>query len=263
MNLELQDKVAIVTGGSRGIGLATVRLLLDEGMHVVTGSRRVTPELAETGAVPITVDLVTPEGPERLVAAAVERFGGLDVLINNVGVGDTDDVIRGAVQDLATLPDDAWRHTFDLHFYSALRAIRAALPFLVERRGVVVNVSSAGARIVSAGPADYNVAKAALNALTKVVSEQYAGRGVRAVTISPGPVRTGVWTDPDGMIGRLAQLQGVEHAAFAEQLVGGLGAATGRLSEPEEIARAIAFAASPSNITGNEILIDGGIIKNV
>jgi NAD(P)-dependent dehydrogenase (short-subunit alcohol dehydrogenase family) len=107
------------------------------------------------------------------------------------------------------------------------------------------------------------VAKAALNALTKAVSEQFGAQSVRAVTISPGPVRTGVWTDPDGMAARLASTQGVDHAAFAAQLVDGLGAATGRISEPEEIARVIAFAASPNNITGNELLVDGGIVKNV
>jgi NAD(P)-dependent dehydrogenase (short-subunit alcohol dehydrogenase family) len=263
MDLGLQDKVAVVTGGSRGIGLATVRLLCDEGMHVMAGSRHSTPELEATAAAHLAVDLTTPEGPARLVEAAVERFGGIDLLVNNVGVGDTDDQIRGVIEDLITLSDDAWRATFELHFYSALRAIRAALPALMARRGVVVNVSAAGARLVAAGPVDANVAKAALNALTKAVSEQYGPQGVRAVTVSPGPTRTGVWTDPGGMVARLADAQGLDHAVFVEQLVEGLGAATGRLSEPEEVARAIAFAASPNNITGNELLVDGGIVKNL
>jgi NAD(P)-dependent dehydrogenase (short-subunit alcohol dehydrogenase family) len=78
------------------------------------------------------------------------------------------------------------------HFYSALRASRAALPSLIERRGVIINASSGGARLVSSGPADYNVSKAALNALTKIISEQFGAQGVRAITISPGPVATGV-----------------------------------------------------------------------
>jgi NAD(P)-dependent dehydrogenase (short-subunit alcohol dehydrogenase family) len=263
MDLQLAGKVAVVTGGSRGIGLATVRLLLDEGMHVLAGSRRSTPELEATTAAHLAVDLTTPDGPARLVEEALAQFGGLDLLVNNVGVGDTDDQIRGVVEDVSTLSDEAWRFAFDLHFFSTLRAIRAALPALVARRGVVVNVSAAGARLVGAGPIDANVAKAALNALTKVVAEQYGPRGVRAVTVSPGPTRTGVWTDPDGMVARLAAAQGVDHAAFAAQLVDGLGAATGRLSEPDEVARAIAFAASPNNITGNELLVDGGIVKNL
>ena len=112
------------------------------------------------------------------------------------------------LHDLTTLGDDAWRHAFELHFYSALRAIRAALPALVEHRGVVVNVSATGARLVAGGPVDSNVAKAALNALTKIVSEQFGPKGVRAITVSPGPTRTGVWTDAGGMVARLARHAG-------------------------------------------------------
>jgi NAD(P)-dependent dehydrogenase (short-subunit alcohol dehydrogenase family) len=115
---------------------------------------------------------------------------------------------------------------------------------------------------VTAGPVDYNVSKAALSALTKVIAEQFGAQGVRAITVSPGPVSTGVWTDPDGFIARVAHEQGVEHQAFAEALMSTMGASTGRLTTPEEVARLIAFAASPSNITGAEFLIDGGVIKS-
>ncbi|MFI7448684.1 SDR family oxidoreductase [Nonomuraea sp. NPDC049714] len=138
-----------------------------------------------------------------------------------------------------------------------------ALPHLIERSGTVINVSSVGARTVAAGPADYNVSKAAFNALTKVIAEQFGEQGVRAITVSPGPVRTGVWADPDGFVGRLAKEQGVPHESFVEQAISGLGGTTGRISTPEEVARLIAFLAAPSNITGNEYLIDGGMVKNV
>jgi NAD(P)-dependent dehydrogenase (short-subunit alcohol dehydrogenase family) len=185
------------------------------------------------------------------------------VLVNNVGIGDADKLADAAVKSLADLPDSDWQDVFDLHFYSALRVTRALLPSLVERHGVVVNVSSAGARLVSAGPAHYNVSKAALNALTKVIAEQYGGRGVRAVTVAPGGVSTGLWTDPDGFIGQLARRQGVAHETFSAQLQSALGASTGRLTTPDEVARLITFVASPNNITGAEYLIDGGIIKNV
>ena len=263
MDLHLDGKIAVVTGGSRGIGLATVKQLLAEGMQVLAGSRRSTPELEATGAAHLAVDLTTAEGPERLIADALARFGRLDVLVNNVGVGDTDDQIQGVLHDLTTLGDDAWRHAFDLHFYSALRAIRAALPALVEHQGVVINVSATGARLVAGGPVHANVAKAALNALTKIVSEQFGPKGVRAITVSPGPTRTGVWTDDGGMVARLADMQGADREAFAASLIEGSGAATGRMSEPDEVARVIAFAASPNNITGSEVLVDGGIIKHV
>ncbi|MEU4330967.1 SDR family NAD(P)-dependent oxidoreductase [Nonomuraea dietziae] len=263
MDLHLTGKTAVVTGGSKGIGLALVRTLLAEGMRVVTGSRTITAELKETGAVPVTVDLSTAEGPARLIDSAIDELGGIDLLVNNVGVGDTDDFAKGVRLNLLELPDDAWEHTFNLHFYSALRVSRAALPSLIERRGTIINVSSVGARTVAAGPADYNVSKAALNALTKVIAEQFGGQGVRAITVSPGPVSTRVWADPDGFVGRLAKEQGVSHESFVEQAISGLGLTTGRISTPEEVARLIAFLASPNNITGNEYLIDGGMTKNV
>jgi NAD(P)-dependent dehydrogenase (short-subunit alcohol dehydrogenase family) len=144
-----------------------------------------------------------------------------------------------------------------------LRASRAALPHLLARRGTIINISSVGARALGAGPADYNVAKAALSALTKVLSEQFGGQGLRAVTVSPGAVSTGVWADADGFVARLAKGQGVSHEAFVEQAMTAFGVTTGRISTPEEVAGLIAFLASPVNITGNEYLIDGGMIKNV
>ena len=262
MDLQLSGTTAVVTGASKGIGLAVTQALLAEGARVVTGSRTVTEQLKATAAVPVTVDLSHADGPARLIEAALAELGGIDLLVNNVGIGDASDLTPGALLSLADLPDAAWVQTFDLHFYSALRAIRAALPSLVERRGTVVNVSSAGARLVTAGPVHYNVAKAALIALTKVVAEQYGPHGVRAVTVAPGPVSTGVWTDPQGFIGSMAAQLGVAHDAFAAQLTAGLGASTGRLSTPEEVARLITFLASPSNITGAEFLIDGGVVKS-
>jgi NAD(P)-dependent dehydrogenase (short-subunit alcohol dehydrogenase family) len=261
VDLQLAGKTAVVTGGSKGIGLAAVRLLLDEGMRVVTGSRTITPELKETEAVPVTVDLSTPDGPAHLVNAAVAELGGIDVLVNNVGVGDADNLVKGVMHSLVELPDEEWAHSFDLHFYSALRASRAALPSLIERKGVIVNVSSIGARQLGSGPINYGVAKAALNALTKVIAEQFGSQGVRAITVSPGPVSTGAWTDANGFIGLMAQQRGVSVEALGDEVMAMLGASTGRVSTPEEVARLIAFAASPNNITGTDYLIDGGAIK--
>ncbi|MFF6824798.1 SDR family oxidoreductase [Streptomyces longwoodensis] len=263
MDLQLTGKTAVVTGGSKGVGLATARLLLAEGVKVVTGSRSITPELEQLDVTPVSVDLSKPEGPGRLIEIAIETMGGIDFLVNNVGVGNAQDMVPGATRMLTDLPDSLWMHAFDLHFYSALRAIRAGLPSLVERGGVVVNVSSSSARMVSGGPYDYSVAKAALSALTKVVAEQYGPLGVRAITVSPGPVRTGVFTDPAGFVGSLAAAKGLDHETFADQLMEQIGSSTQRITAPEEVAKLIVFLLSPNNIHGAEYLIDGGAIKHL
>ncbi|WP_037272234.1 SDR family NAD(P)-dependent oxidoreductase [Kibdelosporangium aridum] len=261
MDLRLAGKTAVVTGGSKGIGLETVRLLQQEGVKVVSGSRSITPQLKETGAYAVTVDLSTPDGPQRLIDEAVAHLGGIDILINNVGIGDSESLVEGATNTLLTLPDSAWESAFDLHFYSALRATRAALPSLIERKGVIVNVSSTGARLVGGGPVNYNVSKVALNALTKITAEQFGAEGVRAITVSPGPVSTGVWTDEDGFIGKVARAQGVTREQFEQTLLSQLSASTGRVSTPAEVAQLIVFAASPNNVTGTDYLVDGGMVK--
>ncbi|MEY9841985.1 SDR family NAD(P)-dependent oxidoreductase [Streptacidiphilus sp. EB103A] len=263
MDLQLAGKTAVVTGGSKGIGLEVVRLLLAEGVRVVTGSRTVTPELKETDAVPVIADLSTVDGPAHLINAAVAELGGIDILVNNVGVGDSGDLAKDALLSLADLPEEQWERSFNLHFYSALRAIKAALPTLTDRRGVVVNVSSIAARDLSAGPINYAAAKGALNALTKAVAAQFGDQGVRAITISPGPVSTGVWSDPDGFMGTLAKAQGITVEALQAESLSTLGASTGRVSTPEEVARLIVFAASPNNITGHDLVVDGGVLKTL
>src|SRR5262249_25082023 len=98
-------------------------------------------------------------------------------------------------------------------------------------------------------------------ALTKVIAEQFGEQGVRAITISPGPVNTQVWTDPDGFIARLAQVNGVGHQEMVKTFLDTLGPSTGRITTPQEAARLIAFAASPHNITGADLIVDGGIAK--
>ena len=261
MDLHLTGKTAVVTGGSKGIGLAIVRALVAEGVTVATGSRTITAELRATGAHAIVADLSTGDGPAALISAALVHLGGIDILVNNVGIGEPADLLAGATSGVHELADQDWVRTFDLHFYSALRTTRAALPSLIEHRGTVINISSAGAHLVTAGPAHYNVAKAALNALTKVVAEQYGAQGVRAITVSPGPVDTGVWNDPNGFIALVAATQGIEHETFAKEMLASLGSATGRITTPEEVAALVTFAASPNNITATEIIIDGGTVK--
>ncbi|UUN26664.1 oxidoreductase [Streptomyces sp. FIT100] len=262
MDLELTDKVAVVTGGSKGIGLAVAEAFAREGARVVVGSRAETAELAavreryEVGFVP--GDLSTAEGAEALVRAAVEGHGRVDVLVNNVGATEA----RG---DFLAIDDAQWQRGFEVNFFSAVRASRAALPHLLEGgRGAIVNVSSINARMPFPAVVDYSAAKAALSNLTKALSEEFAPRGVRVNAIAPGPVRTPFWTAPGGFAETVAAQAGTTAQQAVDEVVPQRwGISSGRVTEPQEVADLAVFLASAraANITGAEFVIDGGQIK--
>ncbi|MCP2334891.1 SDR family oxidoreductase [Actinomadura rupiterrae] len=258
MDLALSGKTAVVTGASRGIGLATVRALVAEGVTVAGAARTITPELKETGAVTIAVDLSTDAGARDLADRATAELGGVDLLVNNVGAGDGVEV-----HGFLDVSEEEWQANLDITLLSAVRVTRALMPSVLERRGSVVNVSSIGARLPATGPVGYTVAKAGLTALTKVLAEEFGPQGVRVNTVSPGPVRTAIWEDPDGFGARLAESFDVPHADFLAQVPATLGMTTGRITEPEEVAALITFLLSDiaTSITGSDHLIDGGIVK--
>ncbi|MFE0028110.1 oxidoreductase [Amycolatopsis sp. NPDC059021] len=263
MDLHLAGKTAVVTGGSKGIGLAIVRTLAAEGMRVVAAARTVTPELAALApdVTAVTADLATREGARTLGARALDVLGGVDILVNNLG-----GVRSGIGHDerFADIDDDAWQETFELNLFSAVRVTRAVLPSVVERRGVIITMSSIGARFAHP-PIEYGAAKAALTNVSKALAEELGRHGVRAVTVSPGPTRTQNWSDPSSMAGDLAREAGLDLDTFLAELPGRMGITTGRLAEPEETAALVAFLASPhaANITGTDYLVDGGVIKTV
>ena len=165
MELDLKDKVVVVTGASKGIGLAVVKVLGREGARIVAGSRTTTPEL--TGlcdiydVMVVTVDLATAHGPSQLIDAAAKRHGRIDVLVNNVGIASP----RSGFLDIS---DDEWQRVFNLTFFSAVRASRGALPHLVSSRGAIINVGSINARLPFPMVVDYSAAKAALSNFTKL-----------------------------------------------------------------------------------------------
>ncbi len=255
MNLGLTDKVAVVTGASKGIGLAVAETLGREGARVVVGSRTQTPELAalceKYDVTFVPVDLGDAGGPDLLIHAAAERHGRLDVLVNNLGATRP----RSSFLDI----DDAeWRHVFDLTFFSAVRTSRAG------DGGAIVNISSINARLPFPTVVDYSAAKAALSNLTKALSEEFAPQGVRVNAIAPGPVRTPFWTDPGGFADAAAAGTGKSAEETLDEVVPQqMGISTGRITEPREVAELSAFLASPraANITGAEFVIDGGQIK--
>ena len=258
MNLELTNRSVVVTGAGRGIGLATVRLLIEEGARVVAITRSDSPDLVRTGADLIIADLGSADG----VAAAVQELGPsvavVDALINNVGGGSS-----GETEGFLALDDDIWAQMLDVNLLSAVRMSRALLPTLVSRQGAIVNVSSIGAWQPAGPPLAYNVAKAALKALGKGLAEEFGPQGVRVTTVSPGPTRTDVWEAHDGLGAKLAANAGIPLDALVQALPSMLGMVTGRLAEPTEVAGLIAFLLSPfaASITGSDHRIDGGAVK--
>jgi 3-oxoacyl-[acyl-carrier protein] reductase len=251
MDLKLTGKITIVTGGSRGLGLAIARALASEGSHVVIcarGEKRLkeaTAELSATAAagariLPIVADISTSEGVKQVVSATVEQFGAIDVLVNNVGLG------RGA--GLGDTPDEVWQEAFDQTLFTTVRTSREALPHLKQRQGVIVIISSIFGR-EAGGRMTYNAVKAAEISLTKSLAQQLAKDSVRVVSVAPGSILFpgGSWharqqADPEGI------------AEFVRREL-----PFGRFGRPEEIGDVVAFVASPraSWISGTTIVVDG------
>jgi 3-oxoacyl-[acyl-carrier protein] reductase len=239
VDLELRDKVCLVTGSTAGIGLETVKLLRAEGAIVVSTGR--------SGG-DIQVDLARAGEPERVVRETEEQHGRIDVLVNNVGGTE--------IRKLEELTDDDWQSSFELNLMTAIRATRAALPGMRERgAGTIVNVSSTAGKRPSASMPDYSVMKAAMLSFSRLVADLYAKDGVRCNAVTPGPTATGAWLGEGG----LADQQGNRDEVLAKV---GAGRPLGRLAEPEEIAAVIAFLCSPrsSYVTGAAWSADGGTV---
>jgi NAD(P)-dependent dehydrogenase (short-subunit alcohol dehydrogenase family) len=239
MDLGLRDKVCLVTGSTGGIGLETVELLRAEGAEVVSTGR-------SGGDLP--ADLSQAGEPERVVREVEQRFGRLDVLVNNVGGTD--------IRKLEDLTDADWQVSFELNLMSAVRATRAALPGMRARRaGTIVNVSSTAAKRPSTSMPDYSVMKAAMLSFSRLVADLYAKDGIRCNAVTPGPTATRTWLGERG----LAAQQGERDDVLAKVAE---GRPLGRLAEPKEIAAVIAFLCSgrASYVTGAAWSADGGTV---
>jgi NAD(P)-dependent dehydrogenase (short-subunit alcohol dehydrogenase family) len=260
MNLDLAGKTAVVTGAGKGIGLAVTRTLADQGARVVAGSRTVTADLsdlAEGGLVfPVALDLATPDGPDQLLAAAADR-GGADILVNNVGA------TRPRPDGFASITDDDWLTTLTINFLSAVRATRAALPHLLERRGAIVTVCSVNATLPDPLVMDYSAAKSALLNFCKALSKEVGPRGVRVNTVSPGPVETDLWLGPDGMARSVGAATGMAPDDVRDSAAG--QSVTNRFTRPQEVADLVAMLASDrlANMTGADHIIDGGLTTSL
>jgi NAD(P)-dependent dehydrogenase (short-subunit alcohol dehydrogenase family) len=256
MDLHMQGQVAVVTGASRGIGLAVVEALVAEGVRVIAGARSSSTELdalAKTGQVQIVpVDLTQPADAAALVEAAGER---IDVLVNNVGSA------PARPGGFLSVTDEEWQQTLDLNLLAAVRVTRHALPvMLAAGRGSIVNISSVNAVLPDPSVIDYCAAKAALANFSKALSKEVGPRGVRVNTVSPGPVETDLWLGTGGVAATVSQATGLT----AEQVIAQAAqvAVTGRFSQPAEVADLALLLASDraGNVTGADITIDGGFV---
>lgn len=253
VDLHLRSKTAIVTGASRGIGLAIVKSLLAEGALVTALATRATDDIAELSATAeftfVPIDLADP----AQIAAFADRVDApVDILVNNVGVAPS----RPA--GFAFIGDDDWLRTYGLNTLATVRMTRALLG-KIPAGGSIVNIASENAKLSDPLVMDYSAAKAATLSFSKSLSKELGPRGIRVNSISPGPVATALWLGDGGVAKTVSAAGGgtpeeVRHGA--EQAM-----VTGRFTTPEEVAALVAMLASPilGNLTGSDVVIDGGM----
>ena len=249
------SRCAIVTGGGSGIGLAVGRRLAADGHGVVVTGRRAEAcdaavgelEAAGHAAITVAADVGDPDDAGRVAAAALEHFGGIDVLVNNAGIGDAAPVLEETLE--------GWERVMRTNLTGAFLLAREALPALIERSGCVVNVSSVNGYLAGPGWAAYCTSKAGLIMLTRSIANDYGPQGVRANCVCPGWVRTPMG---DSDMDRVAQARGVDREgayrlAHADNPLR-------RPAEPEEVASVVSFLAGPdaAYVNGVALPVDGG-----
>src|SRR6478609_3565717 len=255
MDLELNDKVVVVTGASKGIGLAIARGFAKEGAKVVAGARNPGSLAGIAGVSGVAVDLEAVDGPGKLVEAAVAKHGRVDVLVNNVGA------VRLRLQGFLGTSDEEFAWSMNMNFFSALRATRAAVTqMLGTGGGSIVNVASVNAFFQpDAGTIDYGAAKAAMLNLNKTLAQELGPKGIRVNAVSPGPVATDLWLGENGVSQTVAKATGLSPDAARDKVIASIGGlATGRFTTPEQVADLVCFLASAraGNVTGSNFVID-------
>jgi 3-oxoacyl-[acyl-carrier protein] reductase len=261
MDLGLSGKACIVTGASRGIGLATARMLCDEGASVLLLARseealREAAEQCGDRARALALDVTAVDAARAAAEACQDAFGGVDALVNNAGA------TRSRPMD--DLTDAEWQQQWDLHVMAPMRFMRECAPRMEGRGGGrIVNVCSSSGKRPSLNNVAYSVTKAAQLSLSRAWADAWAGRGVLVNAVAPGPVETGMWLDEGGLADQRAEQLGTTREEVlrsnAERIP------VGRFGTEQEIAAVITFLCSEhaSNVAGAAWSVDGGAVPQI
>jgi NAD(P)-dependent dehydrogenase (short-subunit alcohol dehydrogenase family) len=263
MDLELKGKVAVITGGSVGIGLAVGEGLAAEGVHLVLaarGAERVTTEAARIAnqfgvrAIGVESDVAKPEGVDRVVKAAFDEFGGADILINNAGTGSNETIMEA--------PDEKWQYYWDLHVMAAVRLARGLVPFMRKRGGGVIlhNASVCAAQPLWYEPI-YNTTKSALMMFSKTLANELIKDNIRVNTVNPGLILTPDWIKTAKQLTADTGGDWEGHLASVAREY----APIDRFGTPEELASFFVFLCSKraSYSVGSTYYVDGGMLKTI
>jgi 3-oxoacyl-[acyl-carrier protein] reductase len=263
MDLGIAERVAAVTGASRGIGRETARQLAAEGAKVVLVARsgdalaEAASECEQAGgeAATLVLDVTDPDAGERMVETANQHFGRLDVLVNNAGTA--------RWRTIEEVPDEDWQAAWELNVMAPMRAMKAAIPPMTDRGwGRVVNVASTAGKRPSASMPEYSVAKSAELCLSRLFADRHASEGVLVNAVCPGPVESEMWMAEGGLLDQSKEAGG--HGSRTEALEATVSKRPiGRLATAEEVASAIVFLCSEraSFVAGAAWSVDGGTVQ--
>jgi NAD(P)-dependent dehydrogenase (short-subunit alcohol dehydrogenase family) len=263
MDLKLKDKVAVITGGSVGIGLAVAEALAAEGADLALCARN-EKRLSEAGkgiakahgvrVLTVPTDVTSPADVDALAQQVEKEFGGADILINNAGTGSEEKIMDA--------PDDKWQHYWDLHVMAAVRMSRAIVPLMRKRGGgAIINNASICAKQPLYYEPIYNTTKAALVMFSKCLANELISENIRVNTINPGLVLTPDWWKTAGI---LSEKEGITAQEYLDRIAKE-NAPIGRFASPEEVAKFFVFLCSPaaSYCAGSTYYVDGGWLRVV